>query len=358
IVAVPEGLGTDDGPVVVAPTANDRVEPPDEVFLRQLSAVPDEVGQAVLVELHFALAGFDVGLEAQGCAPAVRSRVVLAHGELPNREAQEVKPYWVFLRVQGVTQAGLARLQLQAQRTQPFLDQLLTLLDDASVRVADDEVIGVADQGGFPVHPATVDDFLFGKGSADRCLHAVQGDVRQQRRDDTPLTGSFLGGKEFFPIHHAGFQPTADDAAESAKRVQLVQQGFVVDPIEAFGDIRIQDVLGAVLDARVNGLKRVVAGSSWSKAVAVRLELGFPFGLQGERHQRLRGTIVDGWNAERPLLVAAGFGNPDATDRLWPGIQVEGVDQGRAVFRFEAGDAIDAGSVFAAVVLADTSDGK
>jgi hypothetical protein len=59
------------------------------------------------------------------------------------------------------------------------LDQLLALLDDLPVRVADDEVIGIADQVGLPVNPATVDDFLFGKGIADGRLHAMQGDVRQ-----------------------------------------------------------------------------------------------------------------------------------------------------------------------------------
>ena len=68
----------------------------------------DEVGQAVQVELHFSFAGFDVGLEAQGSSPAVRPRMVLAHRELTNGEAQEVEADWVLLRVQGVTQAGLA----------------------------------------------------------------------------------------------------------------------------------------------------------------------------------------------------------------------------------------------------------
>src|SRR6266404_5156875 len=107
VVAVPEGLRTDHGPVVVAPPANDRVEPPDQVFLRQVPAMADEVCQAVQVELHFSFAGFDVGLEAQGSSPAVRPRMVLAHRELTNGEAQEIKAHRVVLRVQGMTQAGL-----------------------------------------------------------------------------------------------------------------------------------------------------------------------------------------------------------------------------------------------------------
>jgi hypothetical protein len=43
--------------------------------------------------LHFAFAGFDEGLEAQGSAPAVRPRVVLAHRELTNGEPRSRKQF-------------------------------------------------------------------------------------------------------------------------------------------------------------------------------------------------------------------------------------------------------------------------
>jgi hypothetical protein len=72
----------------------------------------------------------------------------------------------------------------------------------------------------------------------------------------------------------------------------------------------------------------------------------------------LRGPVVEGGDAEGPLLVGAGFGNPDPTDGSGPGIQVEGVDQVQALGRLQAGDAVDAGSLLALVVLGDPSDGK
>lgn len=61
----------------------------------------------------------------------------------------------------------------------------------------------------------------------------------------------------------------------------------MTDSVEAFRDVRVENILRQLTDARENGFNGVVARASWSKAVAVGLELGFPFGFQGEFNQRL-----------------------------------------------------------------------
>jgi hypothetical protein len=80
---------------------------------------------------------------------------------LTNREAREVEADLPVHGVEGMAEAGLAGLPLQAEQTQPFLDPLLTVLDYFPIRMAEDEVIGVADQVGLPIDLAAVDDFLF-----------------------------------------------------------------------------------------------------------------------------------------------------------------------------------------------------
>src|SRR5947209_1804734 len=100
--------------------------------------------------LRLPLAGFDEGLEAEGPPPPVPPRVVLAHPELADGEAQEVKPHPPFMLLQGVGDERLARLQFQAHAPQPGRDDLLALLDDGQVRVQYDQVVCVADHGWRP----------------------------------------------------------------------------------------------------------------------------------------------------------------------------------------------------------------
>lgn len=132
----------------------------------------------------------------------------------------------------------------------------------------------------------------------------------------------------------------------------------MTDSVETLGDVGIQHILRFLVDAHVNGSNGIVTGSSWSEAIAVGFEFGFPFGFQSEDHQRLASAVGKGRNAERPLFIGARFGNPDPTDGLWRGLQTQGGDKIQAFFRFQVGDPIDPGSFFALVVLSDFPGGQ
>jgi hypothetical protein len=132
----------------------------------------------------------------------------------------------------------------------------------------------------------------------------------------------------------------------------------LVDAVEAFGNVGIEHILGALLDAFKDGHDRIVAGSAWSKSVAVGLELGFPLGFQCEFDQSLSCSIRQGGNAEGPLFIGSGLGNPDSTDWLWPGIQIEAGNPVQSLMRFEGSNAIYPRSVLALVVLSHPTDGQ
>src|SRR5437588_9014127 len=125
----------------------------------------------------------------------------------------------------------------------------------------------------------------------------------------------------------------------------------MVNPVKALRDVRVENILRFLLDTCEDGFDGVLTTSSGSKAVTVGLELGLPFGFQGELDQRLPSAIGEGGNAQRPLFVATRLGNPDATDRLRAGIEIQTTGKFQPLRRFEAGDAIDAGSILASIVL-------
>src|SRR5207245_10751686 len=83
--------------------------------------------------------------------------------------------------------------------------------------------------------------------------------------------------------------------------------------IETLRDVSIQHKLGFLIDTDIDGLDRIMTGTTWSKAIAVRLEPGFPFGFQGELGQHLRRSIEDRRNPQRALFRRIlRLANPDA----------------------------------------------
>lgn len=114
MVAVSIGFLADRCPIVVAPTTNDGVQDGDQALLRRPFIMPHDFPQTLGMELHFLGARFDEGLETKRTPLAVGSRVVFPYRELPNREPQEIKPCFALHGFQGVTDARLARFQLQS----------------------------------------------------------------------------------------------------------------------------------------------------------------------------------------------------------------------------------------------------
>jgi site-specific DNA recombinase len=178
------------------------------------------------------------------------------------------------------------------------------------------------------------------------------------RGDDPALRRSLFRGEQFRAVQHARREPRLDDATHGRERVELVAQRLVVDTIKALGNVGIQDVLGDKLDGIEKGHDRVLGRTPWPKAVAVRLEPGFPFGFQGELDQRLGRPVSHGGDAEGPLLVGAWFGDPDPTRRLRLLGHVQVRNQSNAFFRRQGSNSIDASRPFASVVLGDFADGQ
>ena len=98
--------------------------------------------------------------------------------------------------------------------------------------------------------------------------------------------------------------------------VELVQQSFMVDAVETFGNIGVQHEFRLAVQAVPNSYNRIMGGTSWSKPIAVRLELSFPRGFQCEQQQCLGGAVVHRRNTEGSLLIRTGFGNPDPSGGL------------------------------------------
>ena len=96
-----------------------------------------------------------------------------------------------------------------------------------------------------------------------------------------------------------------DDQTDERQGITLfeefVEEGGVVDAIEALHEVRVQHVLGLLQGRAEDGLDRIVSGSARSEPVAVGLELRFPFRFQGQFDQCLHAPIFHGRNAHSTL---------------------------------------------------------
>lgn len=98
---------------------------------------------------------------------------------LAHREAQEIEAHLTLTGMQGVRDAGLRGVQLQAHRGQEGAHGRLGRFDRLAALVEDDEVISV------PHQDRTTTRVLAGEPWIDRCcrrlFQAVQGDVGEER---------------------------------------------------------------------------------------------------------------------------------------------------------------------------------
>src|SRR5882757_10794655 len=84
--------------------------------------------------------------------------------------------------------------------------------------------------------------------------HAVQVDVREERRDHPSLRRSFIGVRELITLKHPGVQPLSDQTQQhavaypSAKDVPEVE---VIDGVEELPDVDLDDPSSIHLPCRV-----------------------------------------------------------------------------------------------------------
>jgi hypothetical protein len=281
--------------------------------------------------------------------------VVFTHRELADGEAQEVKSHSPFVLLEGVADERLARFQFQAHARQPVRDDFLALLDHPEVVMQDDQIVRITDHRRCPTLLLAIHPPGFRKSCRHVLFQTMQSDVRQQRGKHPALWRSCFRGEELPLVHYSSLQPPANDSFQEWKGVDFGQEGVVVDAVEAFRDVSIQDVLRLVSDLLKNCLDGIMAGPSRSEAVGVGLETRFPLRFENQLDQRLCCSFGHRGNAQRPLFLRAGLGYPYPTHRLGWSLQVQVRDQGPPLMGFQGNNPIDPRCLLALVVLSDTT---
>lgn len=83
----------------------------------------------------------------------------------------------------------------------------------------------------------------------------------------------------------------------------------MINPVETFGDVGIQDIFGFVTDKIENSLNSIVGTPSWSEPITIWFKVGFPFWFKSQFNQGLFRSVFYGRNREgRFSSLFPGFG--------------------------------------------------
>src|SRR5712691_2548654 len=202
---------------------------------------------------------------------------------LANTEAKKVEACFATCLFERVCDAGLLLAQLQSDAFKPFLRQVTTVLDHGAVPVEDDQIIGVPDYLGLPMEltarlfrtPSRPDREL----STDVLFESVQGDVGQQRREHASLWRAGVRCDKKVVIKDPSLEPGFDKSVQGRARLQLAQEGCLVDAVETLGDVGVQGVLGLLLNRDEDRTDGILDRASGAESVAVGLEPRLPLRL-------------------------------------------------------------------------------
>jgi hypothetical protein len=78
--------------------------------------------------------------------------------------------------------------------------------------------------------------------------------------------------------------------------------------------VRVENILGFLLDREDNCSHGILTTSSGTKAITVGFKLGFPFRFEGHFYQCLLAAFLHGRNAEWTLFRFSWLGYPDASN--------------------------------------------
>ena len=131
----------------------------------------------------------------------------------------------------------------------------------------------------------------------------------------------------------------------------------MINPVEAFFDVGIQNVFGFMADDRENGCDRIVTGPARSEAVAVGGKACFSFGFEHTVGQRLEGAVVYGGDTQRPHVVGPRFWYPYPTHRCGFVTQGQGLSQRQPLRGGEGFDPIHACRFFPLIMCSTGSCG-
>ncbi len=126
-------------------------------------------------------------------------------------------------------------------------------------------------------------------------------------------------------VKHPGFEPHSQLSSQVWTRIDFGQKRILINSIETFFDVCVQDILVLFGDGIENRLNRIVTGATWSEAIAVGFKARFPFGFKRQLDQRLAGSVGHGGNAQWPLFARlACFGYPDPAHGMGLTIEAKG----------------------------------
>ena len=171
----------DPGAIIVCPTPHGGVQLADEGCLRPILALTNHPSQ--LREM-----GFDIGLgwSDQGFVPeTLRASgafpgLVFPDSVLTNREAQDIHAR--LIAFQGVADARFACVQRQSDASPPLAEALLTLLQDCTLRMEHQAVIGISNDPSFRIHVGNGETF----STQDLCPACPAGAAEAMRSRNGP----------------------------------------------------------------------------------------------------------------------------------------------------------------------------
>jgi hypothetical protein len=140
---------------------------------------------------------------------------------------------------------------------------------DLTILMQHDTVIRIRDDTGSWVH------------AGDRLIHAVQGNQGQQWRTASALRRPCPGGKELVICPDARLEPGVELPADHRGSLGFGQKGVMTETGEALGNIDLEGILWSKFHAVKDRFNRLPTGASWTKAIGLRRQLGFPFRFQG-----------------------------------------------------------------------------
>src|SRR5262245_50225875 len=110
----------------------------------------------------------------------------------------------------------------------------------------------------------------------------MEGHIHEEGREDCPLGDAGVRRKKWVSIPNAGLEPRLNGPSHSRESIEFGTEGLLIDTVEAVFDVGLQDIFGLFVEARRESCNRIMAGASWSEAVAIGFEFGFPCGFEGK----------------------------------------------------------------------------
>src|SRR4051812_11246509 len=132
-------------------------------------------------------------------------------------------------------------------------------------------------------------------------IQLIQHEVREQGRERTTLRCPLPAFLEQPAVKHTGPQVSPDEPENPPVRDPRRHRGHqpvVVDPVEKFGQVDIDDKLVALDDVDLCLRHRLVGGAAGPEAVAVLAECRVPLRLEPLQNRLLDHAIDYGWDAK------------------------------------------------------------